>query len=182
MTRAGRITVLTSCVAGFVAGCLAATLGGCASDPTQGYSFQSTYPQSVHSVSVPIFDNYTFDTGVEAELTDAIIKELQRSTDLRVVQGGTAESQLKGVVTKSTLRRLSTQRGTGFVQEMAVTLTVDFDWKNTRTGKVLTSRRQFAAGDTFVPVPNSGERIDTGRHGAVQRLARDIVSELRESW
>jgi outer membrane lipopolysaccharide assembly protein LptE/RlpB len=157
-------------------------LGACASDPNQGYSFQSTYPENVHSVSVPIFDNYTFDTGVETELTDAIIKELQRSTDLRVVQGGNAESQLKGVVTKSELRRLSTQRGSGYVQEESVTLTIDFDWKDTRTGKVLTSRRQFAASDTFVPVPNSGERIDTGRHGAVQRLARDIVSEMRESW
>lgn len=159
-----------------------AGLPACSSDPTQGYSFQSTYPQSVHSVSVPIFDNYTFDTGVESELTDAIIKEIQRSTGLRVVQGGGAESQLKGVVTKSTLRRLSTQRGTGYVQEMSVTLTVDFDWKDTRTGKVLTSRREFAAGDTFVPVPDSGERIDTGRHGAVQRLARDIVGEMRVAW
>ncbi|MBI1190296.1 MAG: hypothetical protein GC200_06400 [Tepidisphaera sp.] len=155
---------------------------GCASEPSEGYSFQSTYPAGVRTVSVPIFDNYSFDTGVEVELTDAIIKEIQRSTDLKVVQGGSAESQLKGVVTKSQLRRLSIQRGSGYVQEVAVTLTVDFDWKDTRTGKLLTSRRQFAASDSFVPVPGSGERIETGRHGAVQRLAHDIVAELREGW
>lgn len=163
-------------------GSLLASLAGCAADPSQGYSFQSTYPSGVRTISVPIFDNYSFDTGVEVELTDAIIKELQRSTELKVVQGGSAESQLKGVVTKSQLRRLSIQRGSGYVQEVAVTLTVDFDWKDTRTGRLLTSRRQFAASDSFVPVPGSGERIETGRHGAVQRLARDIVGEMRESW
>ncbi len=155
---------------------------GCASNPADGYSFDSTYPQGIRTVSIPVFDNYSFDTGVESELTDAVIKEFQRSTGIRVVQGGTAESELKGVVTKSELRRLSTQRGTGFVQELAVTLTVDFDWKDTRSGKLLVSRRQFAAADTFVPVPGSGERLDTGRHGAVQRLAQDLVAELRESW
>jgi len=157
-------------------------LAGCASDPRQGYSSASTYPDNVRTVSVPVFENYTYDPGLEAEVTEAVIKELQRSTPLRVVASGKADSALKGIIKRSELRRLSVQKGTGFVQEMGVTITVDFDWQDARTGAMLVSRREFAAADTFVPARPSGERIDTGRSGAVSRLAHDLVSELRSNW
>ncbi|GJQ30779.1 MAG: hypothetical protein HBSAPP03_26630 [Phycisphaerae bacterium] len=161
---------------------LAGAGSGCASDARQGYSFSSTMPEGITTVSVPVFENYTFDVGLEAELTEAVIKELQRTSGVRVVQGGGADSSLKGAITSSELRRLTLERGTGLVQELALTIVVDFDWKHNRTGQVLTSRRNFAASDTFVPAKPTGERIETGRHAAVQRLAKDLVAELRSGW
>lgn len=165
-----------------VAAVAGAVLGSCASDPRKGYAFQSTFPEGVKTVAVPVFENETFDTGVEAALTEAVIKELQRSSGLRVVQGGGADTTLRAIVTGSEMRRLSTQSETGLVQELGVTLTVDFDWRDNRSGKVLVSRRGFAAADTFVPARPSNERLETGRNGAVQRLAGDLVAELRSNW
>lgn len=161
---------------------LLAGLAGCASDPTRGYSFAETMPPDVKTVSIPVFENYTYDLGLEALVTEAVIKELQRSTPLKVVSHGAADSELKGIITKSELRRLSVQQKTGFSQELGVIITVDFDWKDVRSGEVISSRRDFAAADTFVPANPSGERLDTGRVGAASRLARDLVWELRSNW
>ncbi len=164
--------------------CCAAVLS-CSSDPTRGYSFTSTRPGSVHSVAVPMFDNRDFQHGIEIELTDAIIKEIQRSTPWVVVQGsngGGADTTLTGVITATTLHALSTSSVTGLVQEMALEVTVDFDWRDARTGKYLVSRRDFKAMESFVPTPGSRERIELGQHAAVQELARGIVAELRSNW
>jgi hypothetical protein len=156
---------------------------GCASDPTRGYAFASSHDASIRTVAVPIFQNPTYTRGIEVELTDAIIKEIQAKTPWRVVpEGSGANSTLSGKLTDSRLHRLSTSPGTGYAQELAVELTVDFDFKDARTGKTIVSRRGFTASDEFVPASPANERIEKGEHGAVQRLARDIVAELRSNW
>jgi hypothetical protein len=132
---------------------------------------------------VPVFDNQTFFTGVETQLTDAIVKEIQRHTPWAVVSGGTsAQTTLSGSITNADLRSLATSSQTGLVQEMAFELTVDFEWRDTRTGKVLASRKNFHALETFVPAHPSAERLELGQHAAVQEIARAIVAELRSGW
>ena len=156
--------------------------GGCSADPTQGYSFTHSHDETVRTVAVPMFQNPTFSRGLEIELTDAIIKEIQAKTPWRVTSEGTANTTLSGTLTDSRLRRLSIGRDTGYAQEIAVELTVDFDWKDSRTGKTLVSRRNFTASEAFVPASPANERIESGQHAAVQRIARDIVAELRSNW
>jgi hypothetical protein len=158
-------------------------LTGCASDPTQGYSFTSSHDSTVRTVAVPIFANPTYEHGLEVELTDAIIKEIQAKTPWRVVpEGSGANTTLSGTLSDSRLRRLSTGPFTGMSQELSVELTVDFDWKDSRSGKVLVARRNFVASEAFVPASPANERLEKGQHAAVQRMARDIVAELRSNW
>lgn len=170
--------VLSSCLCAFVLMIPA----GCSSDPRRGYSFASTYPAGVKSVRVPVFENNTYEIGLESQVTEAVIKEMQRSSGLKVVQAADADSTLRAVITRAEMRRLSTGRGVGLVQELGVIVSVDFEWVDNRSGKVLLSRRGFAAADNFVPARPTGERLETGQRGAVQRLARDLVSELRMAW
>ena len=155
---------------------------GCAADPSKGYSTRSTFGEGIRTVSVPVFDNYTGAPGVEVELTEAVIKELQRTGGVRVVGAGDAQTRLTGVVTGARLATLSVERTTGLVQEQSYQVTVDFDWKDGRSGETLVSRRGFSATDTFVPARPSAERLEVGQHGAISRLARDLVAELRSTW
>lgn len=155
--------------------------GGCSSDPRQGYSFRSTYPADVRSVEVPIFKNSTAEPGQETLLTEAVIKELQRA-GFRVTQNATADTTLLGALTAIDLRRLSADRKTGLVQEVDYRATVDFEWRDNRTGKVLKARRGFAASSSFAPARGAGEPIERGQYGAFDRLAKDLVDELRASW
>ncbi|MEI7657964.1 MAG: LPS assembly lipoprotein LptE [Phycisphaerae bacterium] len=166
-----------------LAACLpACLLVACASDARQGYAFGTGFPADVKSVSVPIFRNASTSPGIEADVTEAIIKELQRAGGMTITSAQGADTTLTGVITDVRMKRLSVRSGTGLIQELAYQITVNFDWKDERTGKVLTSRRDFVATDTFVPATGVGERIDTGRLAATSRLARDLVNELRGGW
>jgi hypothetical protein len=156
-----------------------AVLSGCAGDPSKGYSFTSSYDQRIKTVAVPMFKNPTFMHGVEFELTDAIIKEIQRSTPWKVSPAGS--TTLTGSITDARLDKLSTGRQ-GLAQELTVTLSVDFEWKDNATGKVLVGRRNFTSSEAFVPARPVGERIETGQSASVQALARDIVSQMRADW
>jgi hypothetical protein len=157
-------------------------LVGCSSDPTQGYSFSPTYPKNIKTVAIPVFDNYTFNPGLETQLTEAVIKEVQRSSGIKVTTAEVADSRLKGVITKVQLRRLNIEHVTALVQEEAVQITVNFEWKDNHTGKTLVARNNFATADTFVASRPVSERLETGQEAAIQRLARDIVAELRSGW
>jgi len=160
----------------------ALALGACASDPSEGYSFASTYDTSVRTVSVPIFDNKTFETGVEAELTEAVVKRIQQDTPWRVAASTAADTQLTGTITEFDLRTISFTRGTGLPQEQTYELTVDFAWRDNRSGTVLVERQEFRAAAAYVPERRAGERIDVGRREAVNELARAIVDQMRSDW
>ncbi len=73
-------------------------------------------------------------------------------------------------------------RAAGVPEEMEVTIRVDFEWKDPRTGEVLVSRRGYEAVGRYVPTRPVSEPFETAEHTAAQRLAQSIVSELRSGW
>jgi hypothetical protein len=156
--------------------------GGCASDPTRGYSSRSIYPTDVSSVAVPIFANNTLVRDVEFELTDALIKEIESRTPYKVTAESRADTILLGQVQKVQLDQFSKSRLTGLSEEVIVTVTIDFQWKDLRSGKTLVERRSFAGNALFTPSRPSSETIELGQFAVVQQLARDTVAELRADW
>ncbi len=177
-----RLTSLSVVARGALLLVAVAIAPGCSSDPKEGYSFKGAHSESIRTVAVPIFDNRTYSTGVEVELTEAIVKEIQRTTGWTISSAGAADATLSGVVQGADFRTLSTDRQTGLVQEVGVEVRVDFELRDNRTGRVMVSRQNFAAMDTFGPSIRVGERPEVGRTATVATLARDIVGELRESW
>ena len=160
----------------------ACALSACSSDPRTGYTFKGVHSENIRTVSVPVFDNRTYSTGLEVELTEAVIKEIQRTTRWSVTSSGAADVTLSGTVQSSELRRLSVEPVTGLAQEMGVDVRVDFELRDNRSGKVITARKNFGVTDTFVATRNTGERIEIGRSATVSTMARDIVAELSEDW
>jgi len=166
-------------------------MGGCSSDPAKGYSFRSTFPRQVRTVNVPVFDNQTFFKGLEFDLTDAIIKEIQRNTPMVVVQSGSdgggggstgAQTTLTGVIRNAELRDLTTSSRTALVQEMAQQVTIDFEWRDARTGQSLASIKDLRAIESFVVQRGVGERLETAQQQVAQELARKIVHQMRSEW
>ncbi len=158
-------------------------LASCSSDPARGYSFRSTFPRNVRTVCVPVFDNQTFFKGIEYDLTDAVIKEIQRSTPMVVVQNSdSAQTTLTGVIRSAELHNLTTSAKTALVQEMSEQVSVDFQWRDSRGGQNLASIKDLRALESFVPQRGVGERIDVAQQQVVQELARKIVSQMRTEW
>ncbi len=157
-------------------------LAGCSTDPTAGYAFADTYDTGIQTVSVPIFKNETFSRGLETQLTDAIVKRLQRHTPYRVVASDTADTTLSGAITQTDLRRLSDDPQTGLVEEQSYRITVRYTWLDNRTGQPRVSRENFTATGVFAPSRGVGERLEVGQREAIDELARDIVESLRAAW
>lgn len=155
---------------------------GCSSSPTRGYSFEATFDESIKTVSVPVIENRSFFRGLERDATDALIKEIQRRTPWTVLQGIEADATLTVRIDDARLQTLATSTTTGLVQELAMVAQTGFTLRDNRSGKVLVARERFASAGAFVPDPVARERIAVGQRELAQRLAQDIVGELRSGW
>ena len=157
------------------------TLSGCASDPSQGYSFASTFDESIKSVAIPVFRNETTSRGLEIQLTESLIKELQTRTPWHIAPTDRADTTLVGVITDTGLAALSDDR-TGLVQEQAVRITIRFEWRDNRSGDIIVARDGYSAVAVFSPNQKIGDRIELGQRSAIEELAHDVISQMRSSW
>ena len=77
---------------------------------------------------------------------------------------------------------LSFDPRTGQAREMEVRLTVDFTWKDLRTGKILAQKRNFRAVSTFIPPEPFNETLFLAEEDALNRLALRIVEQMSAPW
>jgi len=146
-----------------------------------GYSTTELYPTQYNTVTVPNFDNRSNDRNVEFTLREALIKEIEQRTPYKAVSGtGLSDTQLTGTVVRVDRKLLSRDADVGLPQEIEIVVTVDFQWKDLRTGEVIRGYRGLSAAGQFVPNRAVGEFDDDGVRLAVSRLASDIVSRMRE--
>ena len=184
---------MTPALRPLIAGLWLLAASGCASDPSQGWSTKSTYRDDIRTIALPVLVNDTYNREVGFQLTDALIKEIQRNTPYRVTSEVQADSILLGRITEVELDRLSKSTLTGLSEEVILSVTIDFEWKDRRTGETLVGRRSFKGNALFVPSrsnsespsitdPTAREPIELGEFAVVQLLARDVVSELQSNW
>lgn len=133
-------------------------------------------------MAVNLFKNETLDRPLNGELTEAIIKEVQAVTPYSISSDARADTLLRGTVRKRQLRELSKSRGTGLSEEVLYEVTIDWEWVDQRTGKVIVARNGFKASALFVPSRPSAEPTEIGRIAVVQNLATDVVANLQGNW
>src|SRR4051812_2118332 len=63
---------------------------------SSGYEWRSLYREDVRTVAVPIFANKTFRRGVEFQLTQAIVVQLEAKSPYKVVARERADTVLEG--------------------------------------------------------------------------------------
>lgn len=149
-----------------------------------GYSTSELYPTQYNSVSVPNFANTSDQRGVEFTLREALLKEIEHRTPYKAVAGsGLADTQLVGTVTRVQRTLVSRDATVGLPQEVEVTITINYTWRDMRTGKTIRGFNNMTAAGQFVPNRTIGEFDEDGVRQAVQRMAQDIVSQMRdEDW
>jgi hypothetical protein len=172
-----RFTTTTAAIA-LLTALLAAP--GCGS--SSGFKGGSVLPTKYHSIAVPIFDNATPDREIGFQLTEALQKRLQQTTPYIVTHDGKADTVLRGKVTQVSLSQMSQSVATGLSEEVAYTVTVDWDWVDVRTGKSITSRKGFSSSGVVVTSRSQAEPLDLARFDVTQRLADDIVANLQADW
>ena len=157
-------------------------IAGCASDPTEGYAFASPFPAGIHTVAVSVFENDSYDRDVEFEFADALVKEIEARTPYKVTSAKRADTILTGRIRSVERDQLSKSRVTGLSEEVTLGVTIDLNWRDRRSGESLLELRSFTATSLFVPSRPTGEPIELAQYGAVERLARDVVSRMQADW
>ena len=147
-----------------------------------GYSTREPFPTRYASVAVPVFDNASFERGVEFDLTEAVTKELQSRTPYVLARPGAADTVLDGRIIGLERDMLSRRESGGVPQEIEVVIRVDFQWRDARSGEVILDRQGFEAVGRHIPASPVGEPVEIAVRSAVQRMARDIVTTMRSDW
>lgn len=163
-----------------LAGCVIA--GGCSSSTSTGFKPAEFVAPDAKTISVPIFANDSFYRGVEFDLTEALIKEIELRTPYKVVRGTAADTTLTGNVRAVKQRVLSRAFEGGIGQEIQVSVAANFEWLDMRSGKVLRKRSRVIGTGEYIPARAVGEPLQTGVHDAVSEIARDIVSTMYSDW
>jgi hypothetical protein len=145
-----------------------------------GYGWNGLYRQDVKTVAVSIFANRTFYRGIEFNLTKSIVNQLESRTPYKVVPKEQADTILEGEIIDAGVHTQSRSQIVGIPQEQLYVLSVNFTWKDMRTGKMLTTRHAF--NQTSPYYPTLGEEQFAGSQQAIERLGLAIVEELQADW
>ena len=169
-----------------------------------GYTTRPMYDLGIRTVCVPIFKNQTFNRGMEFDLTEAVIREIESKTPYKVVQcREAADTELLGnivTVTKGVdnVNQLGENRAT------TMTLSVELVWRDLRPGAVggvLSQPIGGKPGDPPPPVPpvgapappvlaqsiaqfipEIGESNATAKKRLIDRISVQIVSMMEKPW
>jgi|SRR5208282_3346161 len=165
---------------------LLVSLGGCLSTNYQ-FGARTLFPEGIETVYVPVFDSSSYRRELGEELTEEVIKEIEKRSCFKVVSSPAADTVLTGKITAET-KHLLFQTLQGDPREMEVNLQVKVSWVDQR-GKAV---REIPT----VPVPQAavdigaasdmvaevGQSVATAHHRAIQRLAEQIVSLMEKPW
>ncbi len=149
-------------------------------ESSSGYRWRSLYRQNIKTVAVPIFTSKDFHRGVELTLSSAVAHQLEAQTPYKIVPRQRADTILEGEIVSSRVITLSNDPATGQPQEQLLTLSINFIWKDLRSGQILVQRKNFDQSNTYFPT--LGEARFVGDQQTAEKLALAIVRELQADW
>ncbi len=150
------------------------------SEPQGNYQWRSLYREDVRTVAIPIFATRSFHRGVEISLSNALVRRVEAHSPYKVVPRERADTIIEGEVVDVTIDTLSLDSETAIPQEQLYAVTVNFTWKDLRTGRVLVERKNFQQTTPYYPTLGEGRFI--GSQQAVEKLALGIVQEMQADW
>lgn len=154
--------------------CMTPILTGC------GYTSEPLYRSSIRSVYVEMFQSKEFRRGIEFELTEALRKEIDRTTPYRNAPRERADTLLTGEILEWREQTLGRDFITNLPRETAATISIRYTWKDLRTGKLLVEQPRFIT--TVQYVRPAGETAYNAREDATVKAARLIVQSMESPW
>lgn len=144
---------------------------GCATD----YSWRSSVPEEVRTVSVPTFRNESDVSEFGAVATRQLLREFQREGTFRIRTTGDSALEIQGVV-KSVSPALTAydRRAGGRVAAYDARAMVEISVIDKRSRKVLVDNRTYVANATFT----AGQDRTTAVRDASGRLADDLARQV----
>ncbi|MEL7496348.1 MAG: LPS assembly lipoprotein LptE [Planctomycetota bacterium] len=151
--------------------------GGCA-----GYHLgnQFIYRGDIRTVHVVMFESDSDRRFLGQRITEAVIKELEQKTPLTITDPQITDSYIRGRILRDTKQVVGENRfdeprsiGVGWV--------VEVDWVD-RVGTPLMQRQTVRISEDDVFIPEGGQSMVTAQQSLIERVARQIVSQMQSPW
>jgi hypothetical protein len=160
-------------------------LSGCA-----GYQLgnRSLYRPDVRTVYVPMFESDSLRRNLGERLTEAVVKEIETTTPFKVISDpALADSILRGrlvVERKATLAETRTDEPRDVETNVVVAVSwVDRQGFGISQDSTLSLAQQgFSVAQTADYVAEAGQSVSTAHQEAIQRIAKQIVSQMEAPW
>jgi outer membrane lipopolysaccharide assembly protein LptE/RlpB len=138
----------------------------------------SHLPPDVRTLSVPVFSTRTETYGVEAALTDAVIREFEARSKFRATPSSSADADavLHGIIVKEIVSPLTYNSATQQSSSFLITLIVSVKL-TARDGRVLYDNKNYTFRQQYQSTTDLPTFIQEDP-AAVQRIAREFARQL----
>ena len=152
------------------------SLSGC------GYSIRPPFQVDVQTVYVPIFKSSTFRRDLNMMLTEAVQNEIRRRTPFQVVGNPEgADTLLEGEIIYND-KSAFVQSPNNLPRQLMASITARVAWIDLRQGGIPRDRDRVTVTEEMFFYPELGETTTAAYTKVIEKLARQIVSMMEESW
>ncbi|MCX5682182.1 MAG: LPS assembly lipoprotein LptE [Planctomycetota bacterium] len=146
-----------------------------------GYSNEPLHRTDVRTVAVNIFGNKSFRREMEFDLARELTKTIEMRTPYKVVNDPKrADSEIRGEIIIFNAPVLSENVRTDTSLEVEVIIMAWFEWKDLRTGEILTRRDEVSGLGAYAPA--IGETQNSATSDAIRNMAQHIVEYMEKPW
>ena len=152
-----------------------------------GYMIGPAHDAELCTIAVPIFRNETFRRQLEYPLTEAVQKEIQKRTAMRIVRGPEAQTRLTGTIVDVGKTVLGENRFDD-PRELQLGMTIRVKWEDLRNGRIISQQDVLLDANTvslFTQTdfaPEVGHSLATATQDSIEQTARRIVDMMDAPW
>ena len=152
-----------------------------------GYMIGPAHDPQLCTIAVPIFRNETFRRQLEYPLTEAVQKEIQKRTAMRIVHGSEAQTRLTGTIVDVGKTVLG-ENSFDDPRELQLGMTVRVKWEDLRNGRIISQQDVLLDSNTvslFTQsdfAPEVGHSLATATQDSIEQTARRIVDMMDAPW
>lgn len=152
-----------------------------------GYMIGPAHDAQLTTIAVPIFRNETFRRQLEYPLTEAVQKEIQKRTAMRIVHGSEAQTRLTGTIVDVGKTVLG-ENSFDDPRELQLGMTIRVKWEDLRNGRIISQQDVLLDANTvslFTQsdfAPEVGHSLATATQDSIEQTARRIVDMMDAPW
>lgn len=169
-----KICLPIACCAAF-AGCASYQIGN-----------RTLFPADISTVYVPMVESHSFRPALGEALTEAICKEIEKSTPYKVVGSPNADSILKAELIEES-KRIAVENLYDEQRLTDVNYQVRVTWINRKGDRIYENAVALPPsfvelGENAAYIPEYGQTYTTTKYQIVEQLARQIVGLMENPW
>jgi TolB-like protein len=153
-----------------------------------GYTNQAKLPNNISTIAVPTFKNmvkqsetYTYEAGLEVDITNDIINRLNYDGNLKVADSDKADATLVGAITRYEQDSIRYEDRDD-VKEYRLFISVDLTLQDNRSGEIIWEEKGFTGRTEYFRSGSYATSESAAAASAREDLAKNIVDRIIEDW